>query len=78
MRQIDLKRMMKGSPYAAIALDDGAALEVIDNTFRIIISKPNAKAYKCFYKRGVYYKEQFPIEKSFRDVESLLKKDSNP
>lgn len=66
-----MKRVYK---IPAIALDDGAAFQLIDDTWRIITSKPNAKAYKCYYKKGVYKKEEIPIEQELKDIKILLQK----
>ncbi|MCL2832485.1 MAG: hypothetical protein FWD78_04885 [Treponema sp.] len=38
-----------------IALDDGAALEIISEKFRKISSIKNAKARKCYWKNGQYH-----------------------
>src|SRR3989338_40723 len=51
-RQAALKKMMKKTPGVAIALDNCAALEVVDGTYRIITSKPEASGYKVFWKKG--------------------------
>ena len=74
-RQKDLKRMMKTTlNIISIALENCCALEVIDGKFRIIKSKPNAKGYKIFWKRGKYFKEEIIFKKEFEDLNNLLKK----
>jgi dipeptidase E len=74
-RQSDLKRMMKTtSKIVSIALENCCAIEVIDNKFRIIKSKPNAKAYKIFWKGGKYFKEEIVSKKEFENLDVLLKK----
>lgn len=73
-RQPDLKRRMKNSSKVAIALDNGAALEVIDHTYRIITSKPNAKARKIYWKHGQYYVEEISASKNYNDLSILLQK----
>jgi hypothetical protein len=40
--------MMKKEKGIALALDNCCALEIIDNQYRIIISKPTANAYKVY------------------------------
>lgn len=73
-RHSDLKKIMKRTPGVAIALEDCCALEIIDDQYRIIASKPAAKAYKCYWKAGKYYQEQIPKLKEFLELEVLFKK----
>jgi len=73
-RQADLKRMMKTTSKVAIALDNCAALEVVDNTYRIIKSKPDAKARKIYWKKDKYFVEDIPASKSFSDISKLTQK----
>lgn len=74
-RQENLKAMMKRThKIIAIALDNCCAIEVIDNEYRILKSKPNAKAYKIYWKKGIYHKEEIPSEKEFNNLDMLLKK----
>jgi len=40
--------MMKKEKGIALAFDNCSAIEVIDNTYRIITSKPTANAYKVY------------------------------
>jgi len=73
-RQADLKRMMKTTSKVAIALDNCAALEVVDNTYRIIKSKPDAKARKIYWEKDKYFVEDIPASKSFSDISKLTQK----
>ncbi len=74
-RQKDLKRMMKTtSKVVAIAIESCCAIEVIDNKFRILKSKPNAKAYKIYWQKGKYFKEKIPFKKEFENLNKLLAK----
>lgn len=73
-RQIDLKRMMRATSKVAIALDNCAALEVVDDKYRIITSKPNAKARKIYWKQGEYIIEEIAADKTYKDLAELLKK----
>ena len=51
-----MPRMMKTTDkIPTIALDDGAALEIISEKFRKISSIKNAKARKCYWKNGQYH-----------------------
>ena len=74
-RQDDFKRMMKTtSKIVAIAIENCCAIEIIDDKFRILKSKPNAKAYKIYWKNGEYHKEEIEYEKKFNNLDILLKK----
>ncbi len=74
-RQIDLKEMMKKTPkIVSIALENCTALEIIDNKYRIINSKLEAKAYKIYWKNNQYFKEEILQKKEFQSLELLLLK----
>jgi len=74
-RQNDLKRMMKTtSKIISIALENCCAIEVINNKFRIIKSKHDAKAYKIFWKDKKYFKEEIISKKEFENLDTLLNK----
>lgn len=73
--QKDLERMMKTTPkIVAIALDNCCAIEVIDNSYRILKSKKDAKAHKIFWKNGKYYKEEIEVKKNFSSLNELINK----
>lgn len=73
-RQADLKRMMKNTSKVAIALDNCVALEVVDGKYRIIKSKPGAKARKIYWKRGKYIIEEIQASESYSDISKLTQK----
>jgi len=73
-RQKDLKRMMKKSPLVAIALENNCAIQIKDNEYRIINSKKTAKAYKIYWKRNKYVKEEIEKTNKFLPINSLLEK----
>lgn len=74
-RQADLKRMMENTnKLVAIALDDCTALEVIDNKYRIITTKPDAKARRCYWKKGKYTVEKIKETKDYSDIKEILEK----
>jgi len=57
-RPKDLPRMMKTTcKIPAVALDNGAALEIVDDKFRIINSIEGATARKFYWKKRVYHTE---------------------
>ncbi len=65
---------MKESDDIAIAIDNCAAIEVIDDTYRIISSKPGAKAYKVYQKNGQVVEEVIEQVPEFRDIKELFRK----
>jgi dipeptidase E len=74
-RQKDLKRMMKTtSRIVSIALENSCAIEIIDDKYRLLRNKPNAKAYKVYWKQGMYFKKKIPYKKNFEELNSLLDK----
>lgn len=73
-RKASLKKMMKKFSGIAIAIDDRAALEVVDNKYRIISSSDNANVYKVYWKQNQFYQEQIEKTKEYKDLTSLLKK----
>ena len=73
-RQADLKRVMKTTSKVAIALDNCTALEVRDGKYRIIKSRPSAKARKIYWKNGKYIVEEIPATESYKDLLKLTQK----
>ena len=69
-RKAELKRIMKKTNYLAIAIDNCAAIEIINNKYRVISSKKNANVYATYWKNGKYLitvinkrKELVPLNK---------------
>ena len=73
-RKVGLKKMMRKTPGVAIAIDNCCAIEVIDDKYRIISSKPRANAYKVFWKENKYHEEVIKKEKELALLKDLLKK----
>lgn len=73
-RKASLKKMMKKISGVAIAIDNCCAIEVIDNEYRIINSKPSANAYKVYWKGNRYFEEVIKKERGFKPINVLLKK----
>jgi len=55
-----------------IAIDNCCAVEFIDGTYRVIASKPHAKAYKVYWKAGRYHEEEIAERKGFMSISGLL------
>ncbi len=73
-RRPGLKKIMRKTPGVAIAIDNCCALEFINDTYRVISSKPKAKAYKVYWKAGKYHEEVISENGDFRPLSLLLKK----
>ncbi len=57
-RQEDLKRMMKTTQGIALAFDNCTALQIVNNEYKILKTKESAKAWRCFWNKGEYIKEE--------------------
>ncbi|MFC1842885.1 Type 1 glutamine amidotransferase-like domain-containing protein [Candidatus Dependentiae bacterium] len=73
-RAFSLKETMKKTPGVAIAVDDFCAFEIVDDSYRIITSKPGASAYKVYWKRGNFFNEKIEEKQEFLPLVDLLTK----
>lgn len=73
-RRPGLKKIMKKTSGVAIALDNCCAVEFIDDTYRVIASKPNARAYKVYWKDNKYHEKEIPKTNKFALLSELLSK----
>ncbi|MDD3190155.1 MAG: Type 1 glutamine amidotransferase-like domain-containing protein [Candidatus Pacebacteria bacterium] len=72
-RKKALREMMDRTSGVAIAIDNCAALEIVDDKYRIISSKSSAKAYKIFWSKGEFFEEEIKKE-DFKPLADLLRK----
>jgi hypothetical protein len=64
---------MKRTPkLVAIALDECAAIEIIDDTYRILAATPTSKARRTFWEDGQYIIEEIRPTRDFQDLKTLL------
>lgn len=68
-----VKKMMKQTHKIPAVQLDNAALEIIDNKYRILTIDDNSVAKKCFWKNGKYITENIIFNK-FRSIEELYEK----
>lgn len=73
-RRPGLKKIMKKTSGVAIAIDNCCAVEFFDDTYRVISSKPKAKAYKVYWKANKYHEEVIPKSTKFAPLADLLTK----
>ena len=72
-RPLSLKKMMKKTSGVAIALDNCAALKVVNDKACLITSKISANGYKIFWSKNKYYKEKLAKNKWVL-ISDLIKK----
>jgi len=72
-RKASLKQMMLKVSGVAIALDNCCALEIVGNTYRVIKSKPKAKAYKIYWRGQKFFHENITETKNFLSLNDLIK-----
>lgn len=73
-RKASLKGMMKNTPGVAIALDNCSAIEIVDNQYKILISKATAKAYRVFWSKGKFFHESLLADGIFHPLSELTRK----
>ena len=73
-RYSDLRDIMKRSTGVGIALEDCCAVEIINREYRLITSKPDAQAYKVYWKNNKYHQETIEKKKTFSPLDELLRK----
>lgn len=71
-RRPTLKRMVRAYGGVAVALENGSAIEIIDDTYRIVTSLKDAKAYRVYKENGKAKEEVLPLDKKFRPLEELV------
>jgi dipeptidase E len=73
-RKPELKKMMRKTSGVAIAIDNCCAIEIIDDTYRIISSKDSANAYKVFWLKNKYHEIMISKQKGFLPYLELFQK----
>ncbi len=73
-REPALKITMRETSGIALAFDNCCAIEIIGDKYRIINSKTKAKAYKVYWKREKYHREEIQKKKKLTSLKELLSK----
>ena len=73
-RMESTKLQLKDNNMIGIALTNCSALEIIEDKYRIITSKPEAYCKKCFWKNNVYYSNKITVTEEMRTIDELLNK----
>jgi len=71
-RKSHLKQVMLETPGVSIAMDDCCALEIIDDNYRVVCTKPTANVYKTYWKAGEYYEEIIEKAVELKPLSDLL------
>jgi len=70
-RKKSLSRMIREHGGIAIALDNCAAIEVVNGKYRIVTSLKSARAYKVYRQGNKIIQEVIPVRQEFSDLEEL-------
>jgi dipeptidase E len=73
VRQKTLKKMLKLSRGSvAIALDECAAIEIIDDTYRVLTPATNALARRAYWQNGEYVIEEIRPTNTYKTLNGLI------
>lgn len=73
-RKASLKEMMKTTSGVAIALDECCALVIVDDAYRVLSSIKGRKAYRVYWKKDKFNKEEITQSQEFVPLKPLLTK----
>lgn len=74
-RKDSFKNMIKETPeLVGIALDEHAAIEIVDDEYRIHSYGSGGKAYRCYWKNEEYFTEEIISTNDFKSLEKLINK----
>lgn len=77
VRQPALKKMLKQTPkHVAITLDEYAAIEIVDDKYRVLAPAKNAKVHRTFWQNGTYVVEEVQSTSAYRELSQLITKPS--
>ncbi len=73
-RAAHFAEMMRGEKGVAIALENEAALQIVDDTWRVLASKPGKAAHRVYYDRGTIFDVVLDPSDEFRPMAELTKR----
>jgi len=73
-RKPHLRELMRKTSGVAVAVDNCCAIEILDDSYRVITSKSNANAYKVYRSKGESHEEIIEKKDEFMPIENLTKK----
>ena len=71
-RQPALKTMMRKTPGVAIALDNCAAIEIVDGGYRILTSARRKSVYRVYWQADKYHKEKLVGIDNYMNLKDLI------
>ena len=77
-RYESVREILKDKNIVGLSMSNGAALEVIDDKYRVITGDTSAKGFdayglKTYWKNGEYIEEKIEVSKEFKNFDELLK-----
>jgi dipeptidase E len=75
-RKPHLKALMHNNPGIALAVENCCAIEIVDDTYRILTSKDGSGAYKVYWYRGEFREEKIDQKEEFSPLALLTTKSS--
>lgn len=75
-RRDSLRDMMRGTPGVAVAVENGTAIEIVDDHYRILTSIRNRNAWRVYWRRGRHYRDRLPAGSDWRLLADLLNPES--
>lgn len=73
-REDAFSKMIEKRGGIGIACDNNAAIEIVENRYRVLTSTPDAKAYKLFKQNGRAIVSELPQESEHTPLDELLKR----
>jgi dipeptidase E len=73
-RKPHLKELMRKTPGIALAFENCCAIEIVDDSYKIINSQSGAKAFKVYWRKGIFHEEIIRQEEQFLPITALLRK----
>ena len=73
-RDLSLKEILKTSDQVGFLTSRNAAIEIIDDEYRILTSSPERFVRKCYWKDNKYTDEALDVSKEFKPLTELVTK----
>ena len=73
-REDAFSKMIAKRGGIGIACDNNAAIEIVENHYRVLTSAPNAKAYKLFKRNGRAIVAELPQDSEYIPLDDLLRR----
>ena len=73
-REQDFQQMVRKHSEVGVAIDNNCAIEIIDDTYRIITSQDSAGAYKLYKQRSELAIERIEQNEDYAPIAGLLQK----